>query len=882
MASVPPNRSEPTAASVNDLLPLSVQIPRVETERSFLGQATSFVYVLEINAFGISSEVRHSFEDFEKLHALFTQFFRTLPSEVRKKLNYALPPLPSTVWYKVIDSPKTLDDRRSKLENLIHCLLQQSEVLNDVEGRLWQFLQLGPTTVAAIRLVLTKSRGPWIETIAEATAVKSFDEYPPCLLHPLIEETLLHLLADVRSSSVRETGLREGYEEQTEQPPSISELTQDEEHELVPCEIVARIYEAAKCADSVSASRRRTSGCQRISTLLPLAVRGHTVAMRFVSLNALLHLSQSDTRLWQEDLSIALECSENLAMLATLAEGTVGSSTAEGDPSPSCGKTPADNLVAELILRGFDGDVVTKFSQAGLADERKRLLNALFMSQDPFTRLAVGLLLMRLLLEPDYPEAVKAEAGLCSIYNELAECPSDFNCAKIAAIFDVEPLWTWICSLLSAQQAAVRAFVLCIILHSVQPSPERILETPLLLAALRDFSAESGERRIKDLAARTLLDAYRAEESAAPADAKDIEVLSSALAGTSESALAEHSIQHVDLGKRIASARVRWHVEAKAEFLVQATFDAAVRFHDKCNAWKGSMMLVDDAASEAEGAHEACKERLSNCEAARAKAISAAYEVASCSDRDLLEQLEVSRKELASAQAEVTTGTEVLESLVQEKMVAAREAAETGDEAKRWRATAAEAEEREAELAPHGIDDPELAPSFDKLRKAISAGEKAMAEPRAEECWEKHRESVEKLKAVNIRVGELDAQMRSTTAALSVKRQDAEACRLRVEELEMKVGVVRQRHASVLERWGDTFSSEGTCAVKLRSLGDLLAATHSALGEERPRRGEMRLAIHSLIQGLTALDGHLQMLEESDKDSLSDLARDSSLSQPES
>lgn len=288
-------------------------------------------------------------------------------------------------------------------------------------------------------------------------------------------------------------------------------------------------------------------------------------------------------------------------------------------------------------------------------------------------------------------------------------------------------------------------------------------------------------------------------------------------------------------------------------------------------------MLADEAASEAEGAHAACKQRLSNCEDARAQAISAADEVASCSDRELLEQLEVSRKELAAAQAEVSAGTEHLESLVQEKMVATREAAEAGDEAKRWRSTAAEAEEREAELVSHGIGEPELAPSFEKLAKAISAGEKAVAEPRAEECWQKHKESVEKLKAVHARVGELDIQMRNTTAALSVKRQDAEACRLRVEELEMKVAVVRQRHASVLGSWGDMFSSEGTSAVKLQSLGDLLTSTHSALGEERLRRSEMRLAIHSLIEGLTTLDGHLQILEENDKDRQSDPAGESSV-----
>ena len=46
--------------------------------------------------------------------------------------------------------------------------------------------------------------------------------------------------------------------------------------------------------------------------------------------------------------------------------------------------------------------------------------------------------------------------------------------------------------------------------------------------------------------------------------ATDVEILSRALAGTSESALAEHSMQHADLGKRIASASARWQVQAKA------------------------------------------------------------------------------------------------------------------------------------------------------------------------------------------------------------------------------------------------------------------------------------------------------------------------------
>ncbi|CAE8675181.1 unnamed protein product, partial [Polarella glacialis] len=172
----------PTAPAAE--LPITLRIPAAETERGFLGQGY-ISYVVEVEAFGAKSEVRHPFEAFEKLHEEFAQFFRTFPSEVRKKLSYALPPLPSTCWYKP-DSPRTVDERRSKLESLLQRLLQQAEVVNDKEERLWKFLQLPAEAAAAARLLTTKTDGPWLQRLCDASW-DSEGRLLPSLRHPAVE-----------------------------------------------------------------------------------------------------------------------------------------------------------------------------------------------------------------------------------------------------------------------------------------------------------------------------------------------------------------------------------------------------------------------------------------------------------------------------------------------------------------------------------------------------------------------------------------------------------------------------------------------------------------------------------------------------------------------
>ncbi|CAE8730974.1 unnamed protein product, partial [Polarella glacialis] len=217
------------------------------------------------------------------------------------------------------------------------------------------------------------------------------------------------------------------------------------------------------------------------------------------------------------------------------------------------------------------------------------------------------------------------------------------------------------------------------------------------------------------------------------------------------------------------------------------------------------------------------------------------------------------RAELGAAEAEAEAATQRMEGLFQEKKIATQEASECSEDAKRWRASAAEAEEREAEWAPG--KEPEVAPTFEKLQKAILAGEKATAEPRPQECWQRHESAVERMKAAHGKVLNLDEGLRALSQSMPTQLQAVEACKKRAAELEAQVLLVRQSRAAVLGIWDQAIALDRSCGVGLRGLEGLLGEAHGSLEDERTRRCAMRRAIRELVESLTSLDGHLSALE---------------------
>jgi predicted nucleic acid-binding Zn-ribbon protein len=178
-------------------LPITVNIPSVEISKSLLCQTRS-KYVVVCEAFGLRSQASRPFEDFKKFHAELTQFIRSLPSQVRMKLNYALPALPPTYFFGN-ELAATVEDRRAKLETFLQKLLLQPEFINDTEERLWRFLQLHPAASASARLVAARACGPWLQTLCDASLIASDGggSVVVPLQQPLVEEALLQIVKDV-------------------------------------------------------------------------------------------------------------------------------------------------------------------------------------------------------------------------------------------------------------------------------------------------------------------------------------------------------------------------------------------------------------------------------------------------------------------------------------------------------------------------------------------------------------------------------------------------------------------------------------------------------------------------------------------------------------
>mmetsp|Transcript_57628 Transcript_57628/g.160582 ORF Transcript_57628/g.160582 Transcript_57628/m.160582 type:complete len:849 (-) Transcript_57628:24-2570(-) len=829
--------ARPTAAAD---LPIFVTIPSAETGRGLLGQSPS-LYVVEVEAFGLRSEVRHTFESFEKFHAELNQFISHLPSEVRKKLSYALPPLPPTYMFGN-EMSATVEDRRVKLEVFMQKLLLQKEIVGDTEGRLWRFLQLHSAASAAASLLTTRSYGSWLRSLWEAS---TGGEGLVPLQHPAVEQALLHV---VRNTIGDDGALV---------------ATVEEDEVVMACDLVVRIF----ANDRVSSAGPVANWAQPLLCLVlyvrPSDATSHEAKLSFALFRdrasaALLEVVRKDAA-WSKTLHDVL-LDQGIAQLAAAAQAAneTKSDVVEGDGASGRADVqvtpPSVRLVPELLLRGFDGPAVQTFIDPSLADDRKRLLNALFLSPDIFVRLVVGLLLARLLCEPGYVEAVKAESGLRGLCAELASRTHELAGSGIAELLGENRLWVWLCGLVASAQPTACGFAMLLVVHAVAPPPARIRTTLGMQDALVALLGSDTDAVVRSLAARLLLDVYRSDEASIPMASTLVAALGRAVATDTKASLLGECEQHDILRGNVTEARNHCGIVSGAMELLRTTCESYLRLKVEADAWRDSVDCMDSSITTAEYGQAAC---LASLEESGSRWDAAAREldngygaqgVGGEESGDALQELQLAEKVLVDGELELDERRRQLEGKVQEKMVITRSASECGDAVERWRQAAIAAEKREAGEVG------------EEVGALTDAGPDGLSEPptTAAECWQNHQAAVERLNALRSTVEDLDQQLQQLSEPLPGMQDAMEAQKQRVKELTEATMETRQRHSHLLSSWHDVLETRRTCGLEMQGFSDCLTKARGSLEAERSKRNGLRAAIGEMIESLTQLDRRLE------------------------
>lgn len=842
-------------------LPISVRIPRVDPGKGFLGLPPTelsrgllgqghAVFIIEVVALGLESVVRRQFEDFEKLHADISLLIRGLPSEVRLRLSYALPPLPTTSWFA--DSAKALEERRVKLEAMLQKLLVQPEIVYDSAERLWRFLDLHPAVTSAVSLLAATACGSWLQCLWESSAE---DQGLVPLKHSSVEDALLQVIANTVGENWE---LVDG-----KQQGSM----------ILACEILERIFASGK--DVVS--RPELVLRRRVDILVSLLLctcppappdfcwgqdggaadpkkdpLPQSRSVRDAAAAALLALARADRGTWQQALGAYLSASA-LRHLVAVAEAREATAAAETGSEVAGGSaaSPA-RVVAELLLRSFDGSMLERFSEPGLAIERKQLLNSLFASQDLFVRIAVGLLLARLLCEPDYAEASKAELGLGALCRELGPRAKQLAEVGLRPLLLEEELWTWLSRMVASTHSMVSGFALLVVVNVVQPSTALVAGTPGMSEALAVLVQPEADATVRSLAARTLLATYRGEDEGIPADPALVAAVCGSLAFATERAVSRQSDEQAALETGTSEARSQYGLVASTEELAGRACEGAAQLQTASEAWRTALVAADGALEVAEHVNAACVACLGSHRAYWRTAVSNLEDEASVDGAvDPTPELLCRERRLAEGRERLEQGTKRMEGLVQEKMDLTRQVSECNEEVHRWLVAAREAEA--GGVQGGAVDLATCGP-----RPIASSGLPA------EECWHKHREAVEALKVLRAQVDQVDAHLQDLSEGMPALRETTEAGAQGVRDLAAKADEARQRHAALLMEWGKVLDVGSTCDAELENFASRLTEARSALGAERSQRSALRGSIQGLVASLVALDSHLDSLEARD------------------
>eukprot|EP00927_Polykrikos_kofoidii_P056400 TRINITY_DN50522_c0_g1_i1.p1 TRINITY_DN50522_c0_g1~~TRINITY_DN50522_c0_g1_i1.p1 ORF type:complete len:844 (+),score=141.28 TRINITY_DN50522_c0_g1_i1:228-2759(+) len=825
------------------LVPIRVVIPSADLERNLLQQQHA-LYVVYVQAFGMSSEVRRTFEEFEALHTI-----------LGRKIAVPLPLLPPSCW-SWHESPELVEERRVALQSLLQMLLNIPEVIDDGEENFLRFLNLPKAAAVSTRFVCASAttKGSWLQSLYETTA--QADSFAP--LH---DQSVENGLLEVLEKSLDEAG----------RVASTARLTDV----TIVCELLSRLFRSG-CGSSCSVvvsdavvTRRDTTRAPVARSLLAFVCCGQEVTFaptsethvdaaqldvvlcseslgRLVEVSraadkALLTLARGGRASWSRTLFALLsdDGAQRLAEVANLRKAPRSKSDEVGSTSESTslkkgavGPNGA-RLVAELLLRGFDPFVAERLAEQNLIGQRRRILNALFESTDAFVKVAVGFLLAQLVRVENFGEAGKAHAGLQVLCHDMAVRSAEFRDESIVRLLLEEENWAWLCRLVSATQPWVSGFALLVIVLLVQPDTALVMGTDGFFQVLQSLVHPGVDPLVRGYAARLLIATGQGEpvQLAAAAAVTGTVELGHAVGACIEMRLAADASEHATMTDALVDGRHMFDTAGSLEPLLADFRARAENLSVEATAWAESLSSAKDSLGKSEEARNVAQDdfqtqrvRLSEVEAA------AAADFNYVELRNLEASVAMHADELAAGERSLA---ETLEARVRltEKMT-------EYEEVQARRGTAA-----------HFIGD---VPGV-----RLNNSSEAPAAPSVEcvpRCQPKHATATQTVEAFQHEAQQLDERLRAISEPLPQMRTVLSSERFRVQQLVA-------RRAPALNVWAQAFDAQDGCSRRLQLANASLRSTGCIAGAERSHRRQLRGAVQVLVASLQALDGQLESLE---------------------
>lgn len=812
-------------------LPIAVAIPRLEVEPRFLQQRT--YYVVETTAFGMPSLVRRTFEDFESLHGALAH-----------KVKFALLPLPRGRSF-FNEHPRAAEERRAELERLLQRLLTISELLCSEDGRLLRFLDVQRVAVAASRFVIAPpgGKGDWLQLLHKTTAERGGGAARP-LHETVVQDALVSVVTAAQSPFLRASP-----------GDTFTDGGGAQADAVLACELFARLFRGdgrdLGQSDIVSPER-----VVHVKALLALVAHQEDASDAMspshgqastsqAAAEAVQTLVRADRTAWSRVL-LGLLDSEGVELLVAAADVGDGSgvsstrATSSSSPAPAS-KRRAQRLVAELLVRGFDGDVVQRFSSSDIAVERKRLLNLLFASRDPFVRIVVGLLLARLVSEDSgFGEAAAAEAGVRSLCEELlAPRVSELAEAELVFLVMEDGMWAWLCELAASLRPLVAAFALLVVLQVGSGfSPALVTDTPAFHELLVSQLAPELDPTVRGLAARVLLATYRGTGRPVPENLT-LNVFGSALALSAESVLTRDDAEHKELGERTAEAQNLCRRFGSTSEPLHEAFACAAQMKARAEAWTETLALATSSAEAACEKHLAAGSLLTEqgaCLGACTEQLDEEEADGSPSSSGLNAKLKRREEQMAAAEADLAEREERLRVLTETRSGLAATQAEGEAAERRWLKAVCEARASAQEAEGASTD----------------AGSACEMEAR-----EEHERALEAVAAIRDEAEVVEEQLRMETEQLPELRKAIVSGRQHIK-------VLATRCSDGVEAWGSVLDAHLACRSGLLGAGERVRETCGRLEAERQHRKELRNAIRVMSESLGALDDHLAFLEQQD------------------
>eukprot|EP00927_Polykrikos_kofoidii_P077323 TRINITY_DN74275_c0_g1_i1.p1 TRINITY_DN74275_c0_g1~~TRINITY_DN74275_c0_g1_i1.p1 ORF type:complete len:884 (-),score=182.96 TRINITY_DN74275_c0_g1_i1:7-2658(-) len=819
-----PKRHPPTVASI------ITTIPRADVERNILRQAHA-VYVVQVLAFGMASEVRRTFEEFEALHA-----------RVARNAGESLPSLPPACWYWH-ERPEVVEERRASLESLLRDMLRQPGVVNDDEEHLLRFLDLPKAAAVAARFVVTpaSSRNSWLPILLEATAEADS-------LAPLHDRSVDGALVDVLLRSLDDSG-------RVESSAKLEDIR-------IACELLARLFQSdgnacgAGCCDETADSCDATRA-NAVGALLAFVCCGRETSG--AAGNALLVLSRSCRPCWSRILlkMLARDGVRRLADVACFSSDTSATSDVFEPPSNelSASWSKGDRLVAELLLRGCEMSVAQRLADKAENVQRRRLLNALYGSTDAFVKVAVGLLLAQFIRLESFRDAGEANAGLRGLCNDIALQPAEFRDADIALLLLEEDYWAWLCRLVSATQPWVSGFSLLVVALLVQPSPTRVMKTAGLFEELQSLLRVGVDPLVRGNAARILLSIAREEPSdgAIARTVAGLAGIGDAVSACVEARLAAERSEHAETAAASTNARQWCDAAASLGPLLEDCRGRAGSLHAEASAWSTSLAGAEASVAAAEEQRNLVQEnwaeqrlQLTNVESTAAveRVNDDGLHANACNELRDLEASVVWRTE------ELTARERSFNETVEARVHLTEELAEHDEEARRYMAAVEAAGKAKNAMLERAQNE-----SYVSRAGSFNDSESVdVLSSRLSDCKAKHVRSVKAMEAILSEAQEYDDHLRAISEPLPEARASLLADQSRISEL-------MSQRAFVLKGWAQALEAQDVGSEHLKAANAILGFAGGALRAERSQRRHLRSAVHALVASLQDLDGELEALE---------------------